>query len=636
MCGIAGIITRSNIDIHQPLVNMVDSIRHRGPDDEGIKMFHHSWAVGLGHRRLSIIDLSAAGHQPMCNSDESIWIVFNGEIYNFLSVRKELEKKGHSFRSNSDTEVLIYAYQEWGIDFLSQLNGIFSLAIWDNNKRELLIARDRAGLKPLYYSFEDKTFLFSSEIKSIIRSGLYEKKPDFFALSNPTRFFNAPQTGFENIKKLPPAHYLIFKDGTLSINKYWSIEPGEKKMSDKEAIHQLDEKLNEAIKLQVVADVEVGSLLSGGLDSSIITVLMAKYVDKPISTFTIKFQEKDRKFEQMADDSYYAKKLADQFNFNHQELIIDPNVCDLLPKMVYHLDEPLADPAAINTYLISKAARERGIKVLLNGVGGDEIFGGYRKQLACLKAEAYQKAIPGPLRRMLESGMKNLPVATNSGGLKNLRWAKRFFSFASLPPLERYLAGDLSMDKSLYTELYATNIEYEKTHYYTSEKNVYDSTEYSYLTKMCLMDTNFMLAEHNLLYADKATMAIGVEGRSPLTDHNIMEFMFGLHPSLKIRGNVQKWLLKKVSEKYIPKEIIYRPKAPFGSPLRSWIRKDLKELIDDYLSDANIKNTGLYNPATVRKIINLDREGKEDYAHLIWQMLTVQMWFEVFFENKIR
>jgi len=612
---------------------MTSAIAHRGPDDEGMKWFDESNS-GIGHRRLSIIDLSPAGHQPMCNDAGNLWITYNGEVYNYKEIRNELISEGYRFKSQSDTEVVLKAYEEWGEKCLDKFNGMFAFAIYDTRTRKLFTARDRIGIKPLYYYHKNASLIFASEIKAILASSLVEKKPDYYALHTPTRFQISPYTGFQNIFKLPPAHYLIFQDGSLTVKPYWNIEVSERYDSQEDtASEQLNTLLKDAVRLQMIADVPVGIFLSGGLDSSIISALMRRNTNQDIHSFTIKFSDADQKFEKTVDDSVYARQVANRLGFHYHEFEVKPDIEDLLPKLVWHLDEPLSDPAAINTYLISKAARDLGIVVLLNGMGGDEIFGGYRKQLACLKADVYQSLVPGILRTPLEKVVNHIPVATSEQGFRVLRWSKRFFSFASLPQTERYLSSDLSLSPEQYKQYFINGVSYRETHFYNSQKDIFALQGISYLTKMCLNDTKVFLPEHNLMYSDKASMAASVESRPPLTDHRIVEFMFSLPPKYRIKGSVQKYLLKKVSERYLPKNVVHRPKAPFGSPLRSWIRGPLSTMVGDLLSEECLKARDLYNPSYISTLIEKDRKGLEDNAHVIWTLLTNEIWFRTFFER---
>jgi asparagine synthase (glutamine-hydrolysing) len=634
MCGIVGYISRNGRPIDRLVFEkMTDSICHRGPDDRGIWHSSDGYA-SLGHRRLSIIDLSPAGHQPMSNEDGTIWIVYNGELYNYQEIKLLLESAGHVFRSHADTEVIIHAYEEWGTECIHKFNGMFAIALWDNNKKLLWLIRDRLGIKPLYYALIKDGLIFASEIKALLISGLVVVAPDFVSLITPMHDQISPFTGFKDISKLPPAYELIYHNGNVSIRPYWSIDVSEDICDEAESQSVLESLLADAVRLQMIADVPIGCFLSGGLDSSIITALMTKHTSQTINTFTIKFSDADQKFEQMPRDDFYARQVAGLFHTNHKEFEIKPDIVSLLPKLVYHLDEPLTDPATINTYLISKAARDAGVVVLMNGMGGDEIFGGYRKQLACLLADDFQKYAPAVLRNSLERLIARVPTATKKRAFRTVRWAKRFLSFASKPRYERYLISDLSTGPDEFQKIYSADIKYEETHFYKSQRKHFNNG-FSYLTQMCLNDTTVFLPEHNLLYSDKACMAASVESRPPLTDHRIVEFMFKVSPSLRIKRLTQKYLLKKVAEKYLPRNIVYRPKAPFGAPLRSWIRRDLKEMVDELLTPANLKKRGLYNADYVAKIIKQDREGKEDHSILIWQLLTSEIWFRTFIDKPL-
>jgi len=621
------------------LQNMTDIISHRGPDDQGIEVFSGTPFVSLGHKRLSIIDLSSAGRQPMQDKEGLFWIVFNGEIFNFKELRQELQGRGYLFKSNSDTEVLLCAYKEWGEKCLEKLNGMFAFAIWDSTKRELFGARDRLGIKPFYYYHQGNTLVLASEIKSILASGLVPAEPDWTALSTPWHYQISPATGFKGIQKIPAGHFLRFSGKGLDIKKYWDLIPQEQELNEREAEKKLSELLRDAVRLQMISDVPVGALLSGGLDSSFIVALMSRLTGTQVHTFTIRFDELDQRVEAQVDDSKYAKEVADLFQCEHQEITIRPDIISLLPKMIWHLDEPLADPAAINTYLISKAAKEVGVKVLLNGMGGDEIFGGYRKYLACLLSDQYNRFVPISARKMINKLAQNFSVADSERGFRYLRWCRHFANMTMRPSNIRFLAADMaSIPPEQYSELFANGFSGARYHELPSvstRAKIMNQNNISYLTRMCLDDVKHFLPDHNLTYSDKATMAAGVEGRPPLVDHRIVEFMFSLPPKYRINGWTQKYLLKKSAESLLPKRIIKRPKAPFGAPLRSWIRGDLKEMVDDILSPSSLKARGLFNPDTVRKLIDVDREGKADNALLIWSILTREMWFRTFIDHPL-
>ena len=382
----------------------------------------------------------------------------------------------------------------------------------------------------------------------------------------------------------------------------------------------------------MISDVPVGSLLSGGLDSSIISVLMQKNMSKPLNTFTIKFKKEDLKRQGNVDDSYYAKKLAIQHGFNHHEITIEPDIVDLLPKIIYHLEEPIADPAAINTYLISKEAEQNGIKVLLSGMGADEFFSGYRSHLACLKAEPYQK-IPLILRKGLEKTFKNIPESNQKRNFKYIRWAKGFLKVASLSQQDRALMiKNSALGPDNFNEYFTDAGNYRDSLYIERDTRLFNQyPDLSYLTKMCYVDTKTYLTDHNLAYSDKSIMAASIEGRPPLIDHRIVELMFKLPPKYRIDNGVQKYLLKKVSEKYLPEEIIYRPKAPFSAPMRGWLKKELKEMLNDILSHDSLKKRGVYNPDYVQKLIINNDKGLEDNSQLLWRLLVNEIWFRTFF-----
>ncbi|MBI5403301.1 MAG: asparagine synthase (glutamine-hydrolyzing) [Ignavibacteriae bacterium] len=630
MCGITGLFNIGNREI---LDKMNYTIYFRGPDDKGTEWFekHNS---GIGNRRLAILDLSPSGHMPMTNEKKNLWITYNGEIYNYREIRKELVSKGYEFHSDSDTEVVLKSYEEWGENCLERFNGMFAFIIYNSHDNSVFAARDRIGIKPFYYWYSEKSLIIASEIKAILESGLVEKSPDFFSLCTPTRFQIYPHTGFKDIFKLPAGCYLTYKNCNLKIEKYWDIYPTEnKKITECDAVERLDYLLSDSVALQMISDVPVGLLLSGGLDSSIIASLMRKNSSNDIHAFTIKFSESDQKFEQAADDGYYSKIVSDIFGFKLKIFEINPSIKDLLPKMIWHLDEPLADPAAINTYLICDYAKQQGIPVLLNGMGGDEIFGGYRKQLACLRVDNYNKVIPGFVRGVFENFVSRLPVASKSKGYRRIRWLKRFLSFANLPRYERFLVSDLSFNKEMFESIYKDMVKYEDSYFYLSQKKNFKRPGLSYLTKMCFNDTKTFLPCHNLLYSDKASMAASVETRPPLVDHRIAEFIFTLPANFRIKFNNQKYLLKTVSERYLPDKVINRPKSPFGSPLRSWLRGPLSEMVDDLLSEESIKKRGFYDVPSVRNIIEKDRSGAEDNAHYVWILLNNELWFRTFFGN---
>jgi len=612
------------------LARMSAVLRHRGPDGTGAVWFteHHA---GFAHNRLAIIDLSDAGAQPMSSPDGRYWIVFNGEIYNYRELRRELEGRGHAFRSTSDTEVLLCGLIEWGDACLDKLDGMFALAAMDRTTGRVLLARDHLGIKPLYYAEIAGGLIFASEIKALLQCSGVRALRDDAALRNPSFFLLSPDTGFAGIKKLPPAHALSFTNGRVAVWPYWSIEPSETLTREGEAIEEIGGLIEAAVRRQMISDRPIGSFLSGGLDSSLVSALMRRHAAGPIDAFTITFSAGDQRYERASDDGVYARQVARHFGFRLHEFEVEPRLSELLPLLVWHLDEPLSDPAVINTFLMSRAARELGIVVLLNGVGGDEVFGGYRKYLACLRAGQYQRAVPRTARRALQALARPLPVATASRGLLLVRWLKRFLSYADLPEAERYLASDLSLTARRYRELFDTD--YERSPFWLRQRPTLAGNHVSYLTRMCLNDTRVFLPEHNLTYSDKAAMAASIETRPPLVSKDVVTAMFRAAPGLRIRRGVQKYLLKKIGERHLPRAVVHRPKASFNSPLRAWIRRDLRGLVDDLLSERQLRERGLYQPAMVRRMIDEDRAGREDHSMWIWTMLTVEVWHRTFLDR---
>jgi asparagine synthase (glutamine-hydrolysing) len=625
MCGIAGIVHGGNVEL---LKRMSAAQSHRGPDDDGMVWFHET-RCGLAHKRLAIVDRTPLGHQPMSDAEERFWIIHNGEIFNHEELRSRMEKKGGRFRSRTDTEVILELYREQGAAALDRMNGMFAFAVYDSERDELLLARDRLGVKPLYYALLPGGIIFASEVKAILASGLIEAAPDSLSLLTPARYIVAPSTGFMNIMKLPPGHCLRFVDGRATIQQYWSIEPREE-IPEGDVVSELRDILLDAARIQLTSDVPVGILLSGGIDSSLIAAAVRCNHTGSLHSFTVGMTPHDLRKEAMPADAPYAARLASSLGFTHHETVLEPSLADLLSTVVWHLDEPLADPAAINVYLLAREARQCGVPVLLTGMGGDEIFGGYRKHLACLKADFVRDLLPGYLRGLLQRALESLPVSKFGRGFRGLRWARRFMALTVLEKLERYLASDLSPDAAQFELLTGGRIRYHETAFVQQQRRSFEAASLSYLTRMCLNDTRFFLPDHNLLYSDKAAMAWGVETRQPLTDHRIVELMFSLPPEYRISRLEQKTLLKKVAAHLISSDIVHRPKVPFGMPVRSWLGGPLASLVDDILSEESLRKRGIYDAGAVRTMITRDRNGLEDSSLTIWTILTREIWLRTF------
>jgi len=634
MCGIAGVINGGNSEI---LRKMADIQAHRGPDDAGLEWFEAANS-GLAQRRLSILDLSSAGHQPMKNARGNRWISFNGEIYNYRELRTELQTKGHKFKSNSDTEVILAAYDEWGASAVNRFNGMFALAIYDVQSRELFLARDHLGIKPLYYAQLGHTLLFASEAKSLFEYPAMKKEiePDAVVSAIMLLWVPEPKTGFKNVFKLPAGHYATFKNGKFSLHEYWDVPIPESTpiltpSLETESTAKLVQLLEQAISRQIISDVPVGAFLSGGLDSSLIVALMRKAAPSAkLATYTIAFTEADKKMEAMPDDAMYARRVAKEFDTEHHELCIEPDSNTHLQKILWHLDDPVADGAAINTYLISKQAKARGTTVLLNGMGGDEVFGGYRKHFASLLIERYQK-IPTPIRKgLIEPTVNAMPVAIGGKGIILTRWAKRFLGSASVPPLSAYVYGfnyhkPEGLREILADHLFQTDFEdlYPVRRYFELAERV---KHLPLLQKMTYLDTKLFLTGINLIYSDKAMMAASVEGRPPLIDKEIVEFAAYLPSELKIKGRQQKYILKKAAESFLPNDIIYRPKAPFGTPLRAWMKTSLKLEMETLFSSNDFPHNRYIQKKYVRNLLDAHASGKADNAHALWGAFGVANW----------
>jgi asparagine synthase (glutamine-hydrolysing) len=624
MCGIAGFIGfKNNIALAESANNIQ---QHRGPDN------HQVWNdeyIALAHRRLSIIDLSEAGNQPFQKND--LVIVFNGEIYNYKELQVKLQtEKGTIFSTSSDTEVVLEMFRNYGASCLDHFLGMFAFAIYNKTDKTLFIARDHFGIKPLFYTLTNEGFAFSSELKTLVTIPGFDKTINPKSLVSCLNYLwvSGNETMFKGCQKLPPAHYLTYtkKEG-IKITQYWELEDNSKgaEKSENDVIKEVENMIEESVNRHMVADVPVSSFLSGGLDSSLIAVL-AKKKNNQLSTYTISTSKKDKKIEQMPDDEKYANIVADNFHFDHNVIQINPNILSEFPKMVCTLDEPIGDPAAINTYLICKAAREKGVKVLLSGMGADEIFFGYRRQKATLMAIRYNK-LPGFIKKTNSLLVNKLPVKLFGKGFKFGRWAKRFLSFATLPTDEAYMRSYSYYDSKELKELLKNEYSPAVDILNNEHKALFNS-KYNgdVINQICNTDISMFMLGLNLTYSDRASMAASVEVRVPFIDKIMISEAMKIPGNLKIKNGISKYILKKASEKYLPKEIIYRPKASFGAPIRSWISNELKDMVDNLLSEENINKRGFLNYSFVKKLIENDRNGESDNAYQIYQLLTLELW----------
>jgi asparagine synthase (glutamine-hydrolysing) len=632
MCGICGVVGKAD---EQLIQKMLASIAHRGPDDEGIYIAEstNSERVGLGHRRLSIIDLSPAGHEPMSDAQGEIWLTYNGEIYNFKEIRKELEKRGHKFKSDSDAEVVIYAYREWGLNALAMLNGMFAFAIWDARNNSLLLARDRLGIKPVYYADTPSGFAFASEIKAILEIPNFKREVDLESLNQFLSFLWTPDpdTLFSGVKKLPPGHFLVYQNGHAEVRQYWDLEFNEDDtLSETDWVERVREQVERSVRAQMIADVPLGAFLSGGVDSSSIVSLMTGMVSQKVTTYTFGFKSEDLRYDILEDDVKYAREIGAKLETDYHESFFEPQVMDLLPKLVYHMDEPIADPAAITSYLICKAARER-LTVLLSGMGGDEVFAGYPRHIAVKIAEAYN-LIPSFISRPLVEAMPaSMPGRFNSV----FRNTKKLARSAALPLRERYLGYCTYFKEDEKAKLYsgAMNSATLDFNALAAHQKYFDKVaDEDFVNQMLYVDLKTFLPCLNLTYTDKTSMAASMEVRVPLLDHELVEMAARIPARLKIKGLTRKYVLKKAAEKWLPRNIIYRKKAGFSAPLRSWLQKDLRGMVEDLLSESNIKQRGYFDYAEVRRLIDDNLAGREDNGLKIFQLLTLELWHRQFID----
>ena len=625
MCGVAGCYQQA--DGHKLTDAMTERMAHRGPD-AGALWSHEDERVSihLGHRRLSIIDLSTAANQPLVKG--GFTLVYNGELYNYRELRAELEKKGASFITSSDTEVVLEAWRYWGAEALPRFRGMFAFAIVDTATGELALARDPLGIKPLLYLRRGDGIVFASELKALLAAVGPELKVEPGAMVASMLYYWVPEQrcSIQGVRKLPAGSWARFRpDGAYEEYSYWRVQDVAREAAQGPAA-DLKTVIEESVTAHLIADVPVSSFLSGGLDSSIVTVL-AHQQAASVDAYTITFRPEDQKLEAMPDDAVYARKVAQRYGIDLHEIEISPHIVDMLPKMVDILDEPIGDPAAINTFLMCQAARERGVKVILSGMGADELFGGYRKHLACLVASRYHR-LPAALRLSARATVSALPVSVGSRGLRYPRWAKRFMTFAELPEEARFRRSYTLYDPGDLTGLVGPDLAASVDSVISEHAAIYHDNELdNEVNRMCLADTRLFMAGLNLTYTDRASMAASVEVRTPFVDLIVARAAFSIKGSDKIRGKMTKAALKDAAEDWLPHEIVHRPKASFGAPLRAWVRNDLRELIGDVLVGGELTQLGVLRKDQVSRLIADDQAGREDYAKQIWQLLSMELWY---------
>ncbi|MET0915448.1 MAG: asparagine synthase (glutamine-hydrolyzing) [Jiangellaceae bacterium] len=625
MCGIAGAFRQP--DGGRLVRTMTDRIGHRGPDACGLTDLSPHTSVQLGHRRLSIIDLSTAADQPFVK--DGLHLSYNGELYNYRELRTTLRSKGVRFATESDTEVVLECWREWGPGALQRFRGMFAFALYDEHTGSLALARDPLGIKPLYVMPRGSGVLFASELKALVAAVGPELSVDPAALVASTLFYFLPeeQSAVKGVHKLPPGSWAEWRaDGTTRAGRYW--EPAEEALAAAAGpTADLAAVLEESVAAHLVADVPVASFLSGGLDSSLVTAIAASR-DPSIEAYTITFRPEDQRLEAMPDDAVYARKMAAHLGIRLHEIEISPDVVDMLPRVVDVLDEPIGDPAAINTVLMCQAAREAGVKVLLSGMGADELFGGYRKHLACVFGAKYQ-TLPKSLRsRVVAPSVGLLPVAARGRGLRYSRWAKRFLSFAELPEESAFRRSYTLYDPTELEDLLDPGLAPHVRAVVDAHRSLYtDSQLADHVNRMCLTDTRLFLPGLNLAYTDRSSMAASTEVRVPFVDPHVFRAAFSFSGSRKIKGRTQKVPLRDVAEEWVPRDVVDRPKASFGAPLRAWITNDLGPLIDDVLLDGRLVSSGFLRRSPLRRMVADQRSGRRDESKQLWQLLSMELWY---------
>lgn len=632
MCGIAGYFNWQAPAGLLPA--MLRNIAHRGPDAGGeyrgpprLGEGNGGAEVALGHRRLSIIDLSARSDQPF--RKDGLVITYNGEVYNYRQLAQELEASGVEFVTRSDTEVVLEAWRRWGPACLGRLRGMFAFALYNERTRTLYFARDPFGIKPLFVFRRGAGFVFGSEPKAILpATGPLDT--DFAGIVASLLYTWVPEDHcvYSGMRKLPPGHWAECRpDGEYRETRYFDPTAVAEEVSERPlTIAELRQVLEDSVEAHTIADVPVSTFLSGGLDSSLVTVLAARHV--PLDCYTITFRDADRRFEAMPDDLFYARLLAQRHDLQLHEIEVAPELSALLPRLVRMLDEPIGDAATINTFLICSAAREAGIKVLLSGMGADEVFGGYRRHYANLLAGRYRR-LPRALRAgVVEPIVNSLPVASDARGYRLARWAKRFVQFASLEEQAAYRRSYTHYDDVELNSLLAPELRPFVEELVEEHRRIYVSgPSDDHVNRMCLTDVRMFLPGLNLTYSDRASMAASTELRVPFVDPRIFEAAFRATGREKLRGQNGKMILKQAAEAWLPREIIYRPKASFGAPLRSWIRRDLAGLVDDLVLGSGLTSRGFLDIKAVERMIAEDRSGQSDHAQRIWHLLTLELWF---------
>jgi asparagine synthase (glutamine-hydrolysing) len=604
---------------------MCEAIRHRGPDEDG---YYFSGSVGLAMRRLSIIDLKG-GQQPIHNRDRSAWIVFNGEIYNYPELREKLEKLGYRFYTNCDTEAIIHAYDEYGADCPKHLHGMFAFAIWDENRQELFLARDRVGKKPLLYAQVNGQLIFGSEFSALLLHPDISRDVERSAIHYYLAFacVPAPLTAYHAIRKLEPGHSLRWKAGEIKTERYWQLDFSKKtKLTEEEAGERAVEILREAVRVRLMSEVPLGAFLSGGIDSSAVVALMSAEMSEPVKTFSIGFEEQD------FSELHHARRVAEHVGADHHEFVVRPDAMEVLPTLVEHYGEPYADSSAIPTYYVAKETR-RHVTVALNGDGGDECFAGYERYAAMQLAEQYHK-LPRILRKGLFEQVVELLPGSERERNKVAR-VKRFMRAASLPKVERYLRWVSVFNGETKGQLYSESFRRETVNLSDAaflEPWFAKANGAGIVDATLLTDTMTYLPNDLLVKVDIASMAVSLEARSPFLDHHVIEFAASLPEKYKLKGLTTKYLLKRVLKQLLPAEILERPKMGFGVPIGHWFRNEMQGFLREVLLSEKAQRRGLFKPEAVKRMVEQHTGGQQDFAANLWALLMLELWFKRFID----
>jgi asparagine synthase (glutamine-hydrolysing) len=625
MCGIAGFVDEhsriNRVERGAVLDRMCQVIRHRGPDDQGV---HLASSVALGMRRLSIIDL-AGGHQPMSGEDGAVTVVFNGEIYNYRELQCELEARGHRFQTDSDTETIVHAYEEFGSSCVNRLRGMFAFAIWDELERKLFVARDRVGKKPLYYALTKQgTFVFGSEVKSLLEHPEVTRETDAHALDAYLSFGYVPDplSIFRGIKKLPPGHYLTFTDGQLKVQEYWdfNFEPAQS-LREEDYLEELRALLDEAVRIRLMSDVPLGAFLSGGIDSSAVVGLMARHMGQPVKTFSIGFQE----------DTYnelkYARIAAKHFGTDHHEFIVTPDICRIVDELVRHFDEPFADSSSIPTYMVSKLARSH-VTVALSGDGGDELFAGYTRYVIDRRRSGFAR-----LPRFVRRGM----VQPLSRHLPHGAWGRNYLHNVALDAVDRYIDSVSVFTTLNKRALYTTDFLRELG---GDAGPVSQFRDYAFhietgddLDRLLYLDCKTYLPGDILVKVDRMSMAVSLEARAPLLDHKLIEFVARIPASLKMKGLDTKMIFKNAIRDFVPAEILDRPKQGFGLPLQQWINDQLRDRVRETLMEQRTRERGYFDSDYINRLLSEHERGRRDHSNALWTLLMLELWHRTYMDG---